>query len=222
MANGGYRKKINLDIRPQEFVKLSLRQQNEYIIRLAKRYNQRIKDLVKRNPYDAMKLYEFHKADFGTTIFSRRKARTKEEAEMRFKELQGFASSRYGSAKQLKAFKQKAIKQLAENVGLSNLDDESKKELAGFFDYIYSELKIDKSEYNYKELTDFYSLYKLSESERTERVENIKELWRRFKETDKTLAEWTVEQKMAMKEAGIINKNEKRSFSQIIRDSYKE
>lgn len=97
MAKGGFRKKMNLDLTPEEFSSLSLREANEILDRLAKRYNQRVKDLYKANPYVALKVYEYNKAEVGKPVFSRRKAKTVNEARARYAVMQGFGSSRYSS-----------------------------------------------------------------------------------------------------------------------------
>lgn len=110
---------------------------------------------------------------------------------------------------------------MAENVGLDTIDEESKEELAGFFNYIYDTLKMNKNEYNYKELAEFYSVYKLTAEEQEERKETVKDLWRRFKSSKESLAEWTANQKLALKESGTIPKGDTRTFSEIIRDAYK-
>lgn len=221
MAKGGFRKKMNLDLTPEEFSKLSLREANEIIDRLAKRYNQRVKDFYKFNPYIALKIYEFNKVEVGKPVFSRRKAKTVNEARARYTIMQGFGSSRYSSITRYRDKEKESFRVLAENVGLDTIDEESKEELAGFFNYIYDTLKMNKSEYNYKELAEFYSVYKLTAEEQEERKETVKDLWRRFKSSKESLAEWIANQKLALKESGTIPKGDTRTFSEIIRDAYK-
>lgn len=221
MAKGGFRKKMNLDLTPEEFSSLSLREANEIIDRLAKRYNQRVKDFYNFNPYVALKIYEFNKAEVGKPVFSRRKAKTVNEARVRYAIMQGFGSSRYSSITRYREKEKESFETLAKNVGLANIDEESKEELAGFFNYIYDTLKMNKNEYNYKELAEFYAVYKLTLEEQEERKETIRDLWRRFKSSSDTLAIWTTKQKLALKESGTISKGDTRTFSQIIRDAYK-
>lgn len=221
MAKGGFRKKMNLDLTPEEFSKLSLREANEIIDRLAKRYNQRVKDFYRFNPYIALQIYEFNKAEVGKPVFSRRKAKTVNEARARYAVMLGFGSSRYSSITHYREKEKESFEVLAKNVGLDTIDEESKEELAGFFNYIYDTLKMNKSEYNYKELAEFYSVYKLTAEEQEERKETVKDLWRRFKSSKESLAEWIANQKLALKESGTIPKGDTRTFSQIIRDAYK-
>ena len=59
MRKGGFRKKMNLDLSPEDFSKLSLREANEIIDRLAKRYNQRVKEFYKFDQYASLKIYEY-------------------------------------------------------------------------------------------------------------------------------------------------------------------
>lgn len=221
MVKGGFRKKMNLDLTPEEFSKLSLREANEILDRLAKRYNQRVKDLYKANPYAALKVYEFNKVDVGNPVFSRRKAKTVNEARERFAVMQKFSGSRYASITAYRKFKSKSMQQLAENLKLEMLSSSDKEELAGFYDYAYDKLKLNQSEYNYKELAEFFSVYKLTSDEQKTRTLNIQDLWREFKSTSEPLAVWTAKQKLALKESGTISKGDTRTFSQIIRDAYK-
>lgn len=224
MAKGGFRKKVNLNLSPELFAKLSLRQQNEYLDRLAKRYNQRIKQFYKVDPYHALKIYEYNDVAVGKPVFTRKKAKTKEEAKERFAVMEKFANSRYSSITTYREKRKRAVEQLAENVGLSNnkMSNADKESLAGFFDYIYAELKINKREYNYLELTDFYSAYKLTEQEQNDRLEDIKEAWRKFKESDITLAEWVADQKTALRKSGLIAKGDTRPLSQILRERWEQ
>ena len=69
MRKGGFRKKMNLDLTPEDFSKLSLREANEIIDRLAKRYNQRVKEFYKFDPYASLKIYEYNKAEVGNLFF---------------------------------------------------------------------------------------------------------------------------------------------------------
>lgn len=219
---GGFRKKMNLDLTPEEFSKLSLREANEIIDRLAKRYNQRVKVLYKFNPYASLKIYEYNKAEVGKPVFSRSKARSINEARSRYAQLQGFGQSKYSSIRAYKSAQQKAIDTLAENVGLAVLDEKEKTELTGFFDYIYDTLKMNASEYNYKELAEFFSVYKLTTAEQEERKKTVQDMWREFKSGDETMAEFLANQKLALKSSGTLAKGDSRTFSQIIRDSFKE
>lgn len=221
MRKGGLRKKMNLDLTQEEFSKLSLREANEIIDKLAKRYNQRVKDFYKFNPYIALKIYEFNKVEVGKPLFSRKKAKTVNEARARYAMMQGFGSSRYSSITRYREKEKESFEVLAKNVGLETIDEESKKELAGFFNYIYDTLKMNKNEYNYKEVAEFYSVYKLTAEEQEERKKTVKDLWRRFKSSKESLAEWTANQKLALKESGTIVKGDTRTFSEIIRDAYK-
>lgn len=224
MAKGGFRKKVNLNLSPEQFAKLSLRQQNEYVDRLAKRYNQRIKQFYKADPHHALKIYEYNNVAVGKPVFSRKKAKTKEEAKERFAAMEKFAKSKYSSITTYREKRKKAVEQLAENLGLlnGNMPNIDKESLAGFFDYIYSELKINKAEYNYKELADFYSTYKLTEQEQNDRLDDIIEAWRKFKESDTTLAEWTARQKIALRKSGLIAKGDTRPLSQILRERWEQ
>lgn len=221
MAKGGFRKKMNLDLTPEEFSRLSLREANEILDRLAKRYNQRVKDLYKANPYVALKVYEYNKADVGKAVFSRRKAKTVNEARERFAMMQKFSGSRYSSITAYRKFESASMQRLAENLQLEMLSSSDKEELAGFFDYVYDKLKMNQSEYNYKELAEFFSVYKLTVDEKKDRTTNIQDLWREFKSTSEPLSVWTAKQKLALKESGAIPKGDNRTFSQIIRDAYK-
>nr|DAG26441.1 MAG TPA: hypothetical protein [Caudoviricetes sp.] len=221
MRKGGFRKKMNLDLTPEEFSILSLREANEILDRLAKRYNQRVKDLYKRNPYVALKVYEYNKVEVGKPVFSRRKAKTVNEARERFAIMQKFSGSRYASITAYRKFESKAMHRLAENLQLEMLSSSDKEELAGFFDYVYDKLKMNQSEYNYKELAEFFSVYKLTVDEKKDRTTNIQDLWRDFKSTSEPLSVWTAKQKLALKESGAIAKGDNRTFSQIIRDAYK-
>lgn len=221
MRKGGFRKKMNLDLTPEEFSSLSLREANEILERLAKRYNQRIKDLYRANPYVALKVYEYNKVDVGKPVFSRRKSKDVNEARARFAEMQKFASSRYASITAYRKFESKSMQQLAENLQLSMLSNSDKEELAGFFDYVYDKLKMNQSEYNYKELAEFFSVYKLTADEKKGRATDIQDLWREFKSTSEPLSVWTAKQKLALKESGTIPKGDTRTFSEIIRDAYK-
>ena len=222
MRKGGFRKKMNLDLSSESFSKLSLREANEIIDRLAKRYNQRIKEFYKFNPYASLKIYEYNKAEVGKPVFSRSKARSINEARLRYAQLQGFGLSKYSSISAYKSAQQKAIETLAENVGLAVMDEKEKAELAGFFDYIYDTLKINASEYNYKELAEFFSVYKLTTAEQEERKKTVQDMWIEFKSGDETMAEFLANQKLALKSSGALAKGDSRTFSQIIRDSFKE
>lgn len=222
MRKGGFRKKMNLDLTPEDFSKLSLREANEIIDRLAKRYNQRVKEFYKFDPYASLKIYEYNKAEVGKPVFSRSKAKTINEARSRYAQLQGFGQSKYSSITTFKLAQQKAIDTLAENVGLAVLDEKEKTELAGFFDYIYDTLKMNASEYNYKELAEFFSVYKLTTAEQEERKKTVQDMWREFKSGDETMAEFLANQKLALKSSGALAKGDGRTFSQIIRDSFKE
>lgn len=97
MRKGGFRKKMNLDLTPEDFSKLSLGEANEIIDRLAKRYNQRVKEFYKSDPYAALKIYEYNKVEVGKPVFSRRKAKTINEARSRYSQLQRFNQSKYSS-----------------------------------------------------------------------------------------------------------------------------
>lgn len=224
MAKGGYRKKMNLDLTPEEFKKLSLREANEIIDKLAKRYNQRIKTFYKTDPYQALKIYSANDAEVGTTVFSRKKAKNIHEARARFYKMYSFGTSKHASITTYRAYKREAVRQLAVNTGLiSDKDSDAMSQadldnLSGFFDYIYTDLKIDKDEYNYKDLTDFFSSYKLTEKESNDRLEQIKEAWRKFKTSDNTLDEELANQRDAMVKAGVIKKGDKRPISEIYRE----
>ena len=222
MRKGGFRKKMNLDLTPEEFSKLSLREANEIIDRLAKRYNRRIKEFYKFNPYASLKIYEYNKAEIGKPVFSRSKAKTINEARSRYAQLQGFGQSKYSSIRAYKSAQRKAVETLAENTGLVVLNEKEKIELSGFFDYIYDTLKINQSEYNYKELAEFFSLYKLTADEQKERKKTVQDMWREFKSGNETMAEFLANQKLALKSSGSLAKSDNRTFSQIIRDSLKE
>lgn len=222
MQKGGFRKKMNLDLSPEDFSKLSLREANEIIDRLAKRYNQRVKNFYKFDPYASLKIYEYNKAEVGKPVFSRSKAKTVNEARARYAQLQGFGHSKYSSISAYKSAKQSAIENLAKNIGLAVLDEEDKAELAGFFDYIYDTLKMNASEYNYLELAEFFSVYKLTSAEQEERKKTVQDMWREFKSGDETMAEFLANQKLALKSSGVLAKGDSRAFSQIIRDSFKE
>ena len=222
MRKGGFRKKMNLDLSPEDFSKLSLREANEIIDRLAKRYNQRVKEFYKFNPYVSLKIYEYNKVEVGRPVFSRSKAKTINEARSRYAQLQGFGQSKYSSISAYKSAQRKAVEILAENVGLAVLDEKEKSELAGFFDYIYDTLKMNASEYNYKELAEFFSVYKLTADEQAERKKTVQDMWREFKSGDETMAEFLANQKLALKSSGALPKGDSRTFSQIIRDSFKE
>lgn len=221
MAKGGFRKKMNLDLTPEEFSNLSLREANEILDRLAKRYNQRVKELYKVNPYIALKVYEYNKAEVGKPVFTRRKAKTVNEARERFAIMQKFSSSRYASITAYRKFESASMQRLAENLQLEMLNSSDKEELVGFFDYVYDKLKMNQSEYNYKELAEFFSVYKLTVDEKKDRTTNIQDLWREFKSTSEPLSVWIAKQKLALKESGAIPKGDNRTFSQIIRDAYK-
>lgn len=222
MRKGGFRKKMNLDLSLEDFSKLSLREANEIIDRLAKRYNQRVKEFYKLNPYASLKIYEYNKAEVGKPVFSRSKARSINEARSRYAQLQGFGQSKYSSISAYKSAQRKVVDTLAENVGLALLDEKEKAELAGFFDYIYDALKMNASEYNYKELAEFFSVYKLTTAEQEERKKTVQDMWREFKSGDETMAEFLANQKLALKSSGTLAKGDSRTFSQIIRDSFKE
>ena len=222
MRKGGFRKKMNLDLTPEDFSKLSLREANEIIDRLAKRYNQRVKEFYKFNPYASLKIYEYNKAEVGKPVFSRSKAKTVNEARTRYAQLQGFGQSKYASMSAYKSAKQSAIENLAKNTGLAVLDEKDKTELAGFFDYIYDTLKMNASEYNYLELAEFFSLYKLTTIEQEERKKTVKDMWLEFKSGNETMAVFLANQKLALKSSGALPKGDSRTFSQIIRDSFKE
>lgn len=222
MRKGGFRKKMNLDLSPEDFSKLSLREANEIIDRLAKRYNQRVKEFYKFNPYASLKIYEYNKAEVGKPVFSRSKAKSINEARSRYAQLQGFGQSKYSSISTYKSAQRKAVETLAENVGLAVMDEKEKAELAGFFDYIYDTLKMNASEYNYKEIAEFFSVYKLTADEQTERKKTVQDMWREFKSGDETMAEFLANQKLALKSSGTLAKGDSRTFSQIIRDSFKE
>lgn len=222
MRKGGFRKKMNLDLSPEDFSKLSLREANEIIDRLAKRYNQRVKEFYKFNPYASLKIYEYNKTEVGKPVFSRSKARSINEARSRYAQLQAFGQSKYSSISAYKSAQRKAVDTLAENVGLAVLDEKEKAELAGFFDYIYDTLKMNTSEYNYKELAEFFSVYKLTTAEQEERKKTVQDMWREFKSGDETMAEFLANQKLALKSSGALAKGDSRTFSQIIRDSFKE
>lgn len=219
---GGFRKKMNLDLSPEDFSKLSLREANEIIDRLAKRYNQRVKSFYKFNPYATLKIYEYNKAEVGKPIFSRSKARSINEARSRYAQLQGFGQSKYSSIRAYKSAQRKAVETLAENVALAVMDEKEKAELAGFFNYIYDTLKMNASEYNYLELAEFFSVYKLTTAEQEERKKTVQDMWQEFKSGDKTMAEFLANQKLALKSSGVLAKGDSRTFSQIIRDSFKE
>lgn len=221
MRKGGFRKKMNLDLTPEDFSKLSLREVNEIIDRLAKRYNQRVKDFYKFNPYISLKIYEFNKVEVGKPVFSRKKAKTVNEARARYAQLQGFGESKYSSIRKYKVKHKQELETLAMNVGLEALNENEKSELAGFFEYIYGTLNVNKSEYNYKELAEFFSLYKLTDKEQEERRKTVQDIWKEFKSTSEPLSVWTAKQKLALKESGTIAKGDSRTFSQIIRDAYK-
>lgn len=220
MRKGGFRKKMNLDLSPEDFSKLSLREANEIIDRLAKRYNQRVKEFYKFNPYASLKIYEYNKAEAGKPVFSRSKAKTVNEARLRYAQLQGFGQSKYSSIGAYKSAQRKAVETLAENTGLAVLDEKDKIELAGFFDYIYDSLKMNQSEYNYKELAEFFSVYKLTADEQKDRKRTVQDMWREFKSGDETMAEFLANQKLALKSSGALAKDDSRTFSQIIRDSF--
>lgn len=222
MRKGGFRKKMNLDLTPEDFSKLSLREANEIIDRLAKRYNQRIKEFYKFDPYASLKIYEYNKAEVGKPVFSRSKAKTIGEARSRYARLMGFGQSKYSSIRTYKSAQRKAVETLAENIGLELLDEKEKRELAGFFDYVYDTLKMNASEYNYKELAEFFSVYKLTADEQTERKKTVQDMWREFKSSDETMAEFLTNQKLALKSSGVLPKGDSRTFSQIIRDSFKD
>lgn len=222
MRKGGFRKKMNLDLYPEDFSKLSLREANEIIDRLAKRYNQRVKEFYKFNPYASLKIYEYNKAEVGKPVFSRSKARSINEARSRYAQLQGFGQSKYSSISAYKSAQRKAVEILAENTGLVVMDEKEKAELAGFFDYIYDTLKMNASEYNYLELAEFFSLYKLTTAEQEERKKTVQDMWQEFKSGGKTMAEFLANQKLALKSSGVLAKGDSRTFSQIIRDSFKE
>lgn len=222
MRKGGFRKKMNLDLTPEDFSKLSLREANEIIDRLAKRYNQRVKEFYKFDPYASLKIYEYNKVEVGKPVFSRKKAKTVNEARSRYAQLHGFGRSKYSSISAYKVVKQKSIETLAENTGLTVLDEKEKTELAGFFDYIYDSLKMNRSEYNYKELAEFFSVYKLTAEEQKERKKTVQDMWREFKSGGETMAEFLANQKLALKSSGVLAKGDSRTFSQIIRDSFKE
>lgn len=223
MRKGGFRKKMNLDLSPEDFAKLSLREANEIIDRLAKRYNQRVKEFYKFDPYASLKIYEYNKAEVGKPVFSRSKAKTVNEARARYAQLQGFGQSKYSSISAYKSALRKAVETLAENTGLAVLDEKDKIELAGFFDYIYDSLKMNQSEYNYKELAEFFSVYKLTADEQKDRKKTVQDMWREFKSGDETMAEFLANQKLALKSSGALaKKDDNRTFSQIIRDSFKE
>lgn len=221
---GGARQKMNLDLTPEEFNKLSLRQANEILDRLAKRYNQRIKTFYKADPYHALKIYSVNGAEVGTSVFSRKKAKNVNEARERFKALYNYSQSKHASITTYRAYQREAVKQLAVNVGLisdkesDEMSESDMNNLSGFFDYIYTDLKIDKDEYNYKDLTDFFSTYKLTEKESADRLEKIKEAWRKFKTTGNTLDEELSNQREAMIKAGIIKKGDRRPISEIYRE----
>lgn len=222
MKKGGFRKKMNLDLSPEDFSKLSLREANEIIDRLAKRYNQRVKEFYKFNPYVSLKIYEYNKAEVGKPVFSRSKAKSVNEARARYAQLQGFGQSKYSSISAYKSTKQRAIENLAKNTGLAVLDEEEKAELAGFFDYIYDTLKMNASEYNYLELAEFFSVYKLTTAEQEERKKTVQDMWREFKSGGEMMAVFLANQKLALKSSGALAKDDSRTFSQIIRDSFKE
>nr|DAJ12404.1 MAG TPA: hypothetical protein [Bacteriophage sp.] len=222
MRKGGFRKKMNLDLSPEDFSKLSLREANEIIDRLAKRYNQRVKEFYKFNPYASLKIYEYNKAEVGKPVFSRSKSKTINEARSRYAQLQGFSQSKYSSISAYKSAQRKAVETLAKNTGLEVLDEKEKAELAGFFDYIYDTLKMNASDYNYKELAEFFSVYKLTAEEQEERKKTVQDMWREFKSGDETMAEFLANQKLALKSSGALAKGDTRTFSQIIRDSFKE
>lgn len=222
MRKGGFRKKMNLDLTPEDFSKLSLREANEIIDRLAKRYNQRVKEFYKFDPYASLKIYEYNKVEVGKPVFSRRKVKTINEARSRYAQLQGFSQSKYSSISAYKSAKQKAIETLAENTGLAVLDEKEKSELAGFFEYIYDTLKMNASEYNYKELAEFFSVYKLTSDEQADRKKTVQDMWREFKSGDEIMAEFLANKKLALKSSGALAKGDTRTFSQIIRDSFKE
>lgn len=222
MRKGGFRKKMNLDLTPEDFSKLSLREANEIIDRLAKRYNQRVKEFYKFDPYASLKIYEYNKVEVGKPVFSRKKAKTINEARSRYAQLQLFSQSKYSSISAYKVAKQKAIETLAENTGLAVLDEKEKSELAGFFDYIYDSLKMNQCEYNYKELAEFFLVYKLTADEQKERKKTVQDMWREFKSSNETMAEFLANQKLTLKSSGALAKGDSRTFSQIIRDSFKE
>lgn len=225
---GGYRQKVNLDITPEQFNRLSLRDANEYINRLAKRYNQRIKTFYKTDPYHTLKIYEVNEIEVGKTVFSRKKAKNIQEARERFAKLYKFSQSKYSSITRFRQYRKDSMTQLAVNTGLITDKDsgtmgaKDKQLLEEFFDYIYQELKMDKAEYNYREIADFFSSYKLTESEKVERLEDIKEAWRRYTESNESLAMYMVNQRREMINKGLIKKGDNRPFSQIIREKWEK
>lgn len=228
MARGGVRHKVNLDYTIEDFNKLSIKAANEVLDRLAKRYNQRIKSFYKADPYNAQKIYEFQNVNVGNMVFPRKKAKNINEARERFAKMYKFSQSKYSSITTFKKARQKAMNQLAENVGLvgsnkdSTMSNKDKELLTGFFDYIYQDLKMDKAEYNYREIADFFSSYKLTEKEKAERLEDIKEAWRNYSKSNQTLAMYNVRQRQQMIKEGIIKKGDNRPFSMIIREEWEK
>lgn len=212
----------------EDFAKLSLREQNEINQRLAKRYNQRIKTFYKNDPYHALKIYEYNDVEVGKPVFTVRKSLTEYEAKHRYSVMQKFNESKYASITKYKAYKKEAVKQLGVNAGLlenkedTTISNDDLNLLAGFFDYIYDDLGINKSEYNYRELTDFFSLFKMTESEHENRLEAIKQKWREFKESNTDLIRWQMEVQQKLAEQKKIEPNDPRPYSQILRDRAKK
>lgn len=221
---GGYRQKMNLDLTPEEFSKLSLREANDIIDRLAKRYNQRISVFYKKLPYEAQRIYAINEVEVGTTVFSRKKSKTINEARKRFSKLFAFGKSQYSSITHYKKVKEKEKVQLAVNLGLiDNIDSDAMSKddinmLSGFFDYVYNQLSMNKEEYNYRELGEFFSTYKLTEKERGDRLENIKEAWRNFQKSNQDIATEIANSRKRMREAGILKRGDNRPISEIYRE----
>lgn len=221
---GGYRQKMNLDLTPEEFQKLSLKEANDIIDRLAKRYNQRIKDFYKKLPYEVQRIYAINEVEVGTTVFSRKKANTVNEARQRFSKLYNFGKSRYSSITHYKKVQDKAKVQLALNLGLiDDIDSDAMSKydinmLSGFFDYVYHQMAMNKEEYNYRELGEFFSAYKLTEKERGDRLENLKEAWRKFQKSNQDIATEIANSRKRMREAGILKRGDNRPISEIYRE----
>lgn len=219
MAKGGARHKMNLDISPEQFSKYSLRQQNELLNKMAKRYNQRIKTFYKVDPYHALKIYEYNEVEVGKPVFSRKKALSKEEAKERFYSMYNFNRSKYSSISKYRDKIKESTEQLAKNVGLPELNEDDKKALSGFFEYVYTELKMDKDIYNYRELGDFYDSFKLTDKEQGDRKAHIKEMWKAFQKSKEDLASFELKVKQEIKKR--VDAGDERPLSQIMRESVK-
>lgn len=217
-------KKTNLDISANSFSKMTLENMNMYLEKLAKRYNQRVKDFYKKDPYHALEIYRYNNVEVGKPVFSRRKATTKEEAKIRFQAMESFNKSKYSTYGKFKKYRYQSMITLAENVGFVSKGQEMPKEdreiLSGFFDYVYVELKMDKELYNYKELRDFYSVFKLSKKEKQQRLEDIKSMWDDFMNSKTDLMRWTMAQEERIRKEKEELKDDYRPVSEIIREQY--